>query len=196
MNDSTAAMVRSRAGNRCEYCQMHQSLQGATFHVEHISPRASGGLSTPDNLAWLLSFLQPAQVRSDDSGRSSNRGSCGPVSFTTGQMGRPFFMVRIRVGRSYACCPGDNRFDAIKFGSTSPRSRRGIEVWSLPSALKAIERRRRRLGRQRLGQRRLQLRRHRRRVGLHADRQRLQQPRRQPLAVAGRELDGPDCKRR
>jgi hypothetical protein len=31
---------------------MHQSLQGATFHVEHVTPRSRGGLTTLDNLAW------------------------------------------------------------------------------------------------------------------------------------------------
>ncbi len=31
---------------------MHQSLQGATFHVEHIIPRSLGGRSEMDNLAW------------------------------------------------------------------------------------------------------------------------------------------------
>ncbi|MCA9189043.1 MAG: HNH endonuclease, partial [Planctomycetales bacterium] len=40
------------AGGRCEYCRMHQSLQGATFHVEHIVPRCRGGCSEIDNLAW------------------------------------------------------------------------------------------------------------------------------------------------
>ena len=44
--------VRVRAGDRCEYCRMHQSLQGATFHVEHIVPSAHGGGSDLDNLAW------------------------------------------------------------------------------------------------------------------------------------------------
>src|SRR5690348_13130641 len=43
--------VTARAGNRCEYCRMHQCLQGATFHVEHIQPRAHGGTSEPENLA-------------------------------------------------------------------------------------------------------------------------------------------------
>jgi hypothetical protein len=43
-----------RAGERCEYCQMHQSLQGATFHVEHIVPRCRGGSSDFDNLAWAF----------------------------------------------------------------------------------------------------------------------------------------------
>src|SRR4051794_36551702 len=31
---------------------MDESLQGATFHVEHIVPRVSGGVSTQENLAW------------------------------------------------------------------------------------------------------------------------------------------------
>ena len=44
-------MVADRAGSRCEYCRMHQSLQGGTFHVEHVVPRCHGGSSHPDNLA-------------------------------------------------------------------------------------------------------------------------------------------------
>ena len=31
---------------------MHQSLQGATFHIEHVTPRSRGGSSELDNLAW------------------------------------------------------------------------------------------------------------------------------------------------
>ncbi len=31
---------------------MHQSLQGATFHVEHVRPRSKGGASDLANLAW------------------------------------------------------------------------------------------------------------------------------------------------
>lgn len=45
------AAVRERAAVRCEYCRMHQSLQGATFHVEHIIPRSKGGSSDLANLA-------------------------------------------------------------------------------------------------------------------------------------------------
>jgi hypothetical protein len=30
---------------------MHQCLQGATFHIEHIVPRCRAGSSLPDNLA-------------------------------------------------------------------------------------------------------------------------------------------------
>lgn len=31
---------------------MHQALQGATFHVEHIVPRSAGGSDELENLAW------------------------------------------------------------------------------------------------------------------------------------------------
>ena len=44
--------VEARAVDRCEYCRMHQSLQGATFHVEHVIPLSRGGHSQIDNLAW------------------------------------------------------------------------------------------------------------------------------------------------
>lgn len=41
-----------RAADRCEYCRMHQSLQGASFHLEHIVPRSRGGATELANLAW------------------------------------------------------------------------------------------------------------------------------------------------
>ena len=43
--------VRDRAGNRCEYCQLPQSSQEATFHLDHIIPRHVGGQTSIDNLA-------------------------------------------------------------------------------------------------------------------------------------------------
>ena len=43
--------VKQRAGGRCEYCRMHQVLQGATFHVEHVTPRSRGGQTEIENLA-------------------------------------------------------------------------------------------------------------------------------------------------
>jgi hypothetical protein len=46
-----AMAVRERAADRCQYCMMHQSLQGATFHVEHITPISKGGGSQIANLA-------------------------------------------------------------------------------------------------------------------------------------------------
>ena len=45
-------VVATRAGLRCEYCRMHQSLQGASFHLEHIVPVSLDGTDELDNLAW------------------------------------------------------------------------------------------------------------------------------------------------
>jgi hypothetical protein len=49
--EALARAVRSRAQGRCQYCLMHESLQGATFHVEHVIPQSKGGESTLENLA-------------------------------------------------------------------------------------------------------------------------------------------------
>lgn len=40
-----------RASNRCEYCCLSQSGQEATFHIDHVVPRAAGGPTTAANLA-------------------------------------------------------------------------------------------------------------------------------------------------
>ena len=45
------AEVIRRAGNRCEYCQLSQIGQEATFHIDHVVPRAAGGATEPGNLA-------------------------------------------------------------------------------------------------------------------------------------------------
>jgi len=45
------AEVVSRAGNRCEYCQLSQLGQEAAFHVDHVVPRAAGGPTELGNLA-------------------------------------------------------------------------------------------------------------------------------------------------
>ena len=44
-------LVVRRAGNRCEYCQLSQIGQEATFHIDHIIPEAAGGKTDEDNLA-------------------------------------------------------------------------------------------------------------------------------------------------
>lgn len=49
---ATTLQVRQRADDRCEYCRMHQSLQGATFHIDHVIPESKGGSSGLHNLAW------------------------------------------------------------------------------------------------------------------------------------------------
>jgi len=44
--------VRQRAGNRCEYCQIHQEADPYfRFHTEHIIARQHGGPTIESNLA-------------------------------------------------------------------------------------------------------------------------------------------------
>jgi hypothetical protein len=49
--DSLRNAVLLRAGNRCEYCRLSQAGQEATFHIDHIIPRAAGGPTEVRNLA-------------------------------------------------------------------------------------------------------------------------------------------------
>jgi 5-methylcytosine-specific restriction endonuclease McrA len=52
MDSLTRTRVRERAGNRCEYCQLHQDDSPlAVLHVEHIIPKAHGGSDDLGNLA-------------------------------------------------------------------------------------------------------------------------------------------------
>lgn|ERR1051325_1430476 len=44
-------LVIRRAANRCEYCQLAQVGQEATFHIDHIIPEADGGATVAANLA-------------------------------------------------------------------------------------------------------------------------------------------------
>ena len=45
------AEVTARAAHRCEYCQLPTRGQVATFPIDHIEPRSTGGTNEPDNLA-------------------------------------------------------------------------------------------------------------------------------------------------
>ena len=54
MSDVPAALhddVVLRAGDRCEYCGLSQAGQEATFHIDHVVPRAAGGPTAAANLA-------------------------------------------------------------------------------------------------------------------------------------------------
>ena len=52
MDEATRALVRDRAGNRCEYCQLHQDDSPlATLHIEHIVAKKHGGSDVSSNLA-------------------------------------------------------------------------------------------------------------------------------------------------
>ncbi len=51
MDAGLRAFVRERAGNRCEYCQIHQDQDPFfTFPVDHIIARQHSGKTVPENL--------------------------------------------------------------------------------------------------------------------------------------------------
>ncbi len=51
MDVQTRHYVQSRAGNRCEYCQVQQRHYLITFHVEHVIPIQHRGTDDDINLA-------------------------------------------------------------------------------------------------------------------------------------------------
>jgi len=52
MSPVTRARVRERAGNRCEFCHLHQEDSPlAVLHIEHIQPKVHGGSDDLDKLA-------------------------------------------------------------------------------------------------------------------------------------------------
>ncbi|MFN9625755.1 MAG: HNH endonuclease [Planctomycetota bacterium] len=52
MDAATLRLVRNRAGNRCEYCRLHQDAAPfLRFHIEHIQARQHIQDDSSDNLA-------------------------------------------------------------------------------------------------------------------------------------------------
>jgi hypothetical protein len=52
MDPAVRNLVLDRAGNRCEYCGLHQDDSPvASLHVEHVIPRKHGGRDEASNLA-------------------------------------------------------------------------------------------------------------------------------------------------
>jgi hypothetical protein len=56
MDATTRSRVRDRAGNRCEYCRIHQQHYIITFHVEHIVAQQHHGGGDEANLALACHF--------------------------------------------------------------------------------------------------------------------------------------------
>ncbi len=52
MDESTRELVRQRAGQRCEYCRLHEEDDRLfAFHIEHIIAQQHGGTDSLTNLA-------------------------------------------------------------------------------------------------------------------------------------------------
>jgi HNH endonuclease len=47
------ALIRERAGRRCEYCRLHENdADFFSFHVDHVVARKHGGTDDPDSLCF------------------------------------------------------------------------------------------------------------------------------------------------
>jgi hypothetical protein len=51
MDAGTRRFVRERAGERCEYCRLHQRNNESLTHIEHVIARHHGGSDDLANLA-------------------------------------------------------------------------------------------------------------------------------------------------
>lgn len=69
ISDRLRRHVAERARRRCEYCQLSQEGQVATFHVDHVVPLAADGPTNLDNLALACvscSLRKGARQHADD----------------------------------------------------------------------------------------------------------------------------------
>ena len=86
MSDVSAALrdeVALRAGDRCEYCGLSQVGQEATFHIDHVVPRAAGGPTTTSSIKGDLARSLSRLIGNPTSGcgvpsRGQATDSCFP----------------------------------------------------------------------------------------------------------------------
>ena len=75
MDAETRHYVRRRAGDRCEYCRLHQDNEPFyRFHVEHVVAKVHGGMDDRDNLA-LVCHSCNARKGTNLSGRDALTGN-------------------------------------------------------------------------------------------------------------------------
>lgn len=51
ISEGLRQQIIARARHRCEYCRLSQASQEATFHMDHVVPRARNGPTILENLA-------------------------------------------------------------------------------------------------------------------------------------------------
>jgi len=80
-SQSLRELIVSRAGDRCEYCQLSQIGQEAVFQFDHVVPRAAGGQTTADNLALACvscSLRKGAREKAVDPNSGEAAPLCNP----------------------------------------------------------------------------------------------------------------------
>lgn len=105
---------------------MSQVIQGATFHIEHIVPRAKGGADTEDNLALACPSCNLHKSDATD--------AADPL---TGRFVQLFHPRRDSWGTHF-------EFDGLQLAGLSPEGRATVQLLGLNShrriAIRAIER--------------------------------------------------------
>jgi hypothetical protein len=87
MKRSVRSFVRRRAGQRCEYCRLHESDQPLlVFHIEHIIAKKHHGGDDPNNLAWACLECNLGKS-SNLSGRDTATGRSSCCSIRAGSAG-------------------------------------------------------------------------------------------------------------
>jgi len=52
MNPRLRSQIRRRAGFRCEYCHLPESVAELRFQVDHVVAEKHGGATASENLCW------------------------------------------------------------------------------------------------------------------------------------------------
>jgi len=116
MDAGTRRLVRERAGERCEYCQLHQRYSELLHHIEHIVSRQHGGFDDPHNLALACHRCNPHK---------------GPnltgIDFLTGEVAPLFHPRRDR-------WPDHFTFRGVHIGGLSASGRATIQVLAMNDA--------------------------------------------------------------
>ena len=114
MKRAVRRFVRLRAGQRCEYCRLHESDQPLlSFHIEHLVAKKHHGSDALDNLAW--SCLEC------NLGKSSNLSGRDAV---TGRVVKLFNPRRQR-------CPRHFAWEGARLVGLTPCGRATVDVLNI-----------------------------------------------------------------
>lgn len=61
MTEALVALVKQRAGERCEYCQLAQAQSSIPFEIDHIIALKHGGGTDAENLALSCFYCDSAK---------------------------------------------------------------------------------------------------------------------------------------
>lgn len=126
MDGAIRALVRRRAGDRCEYCGLPQSATPfRTFHVDHMVPRKHGGGDEPSNLALACDRCS-LHKGSNLSGIDSQTGQIVPLFNPRTQAWKDHF--RLQGARIVRLTPGGRATVRVCHMNAPPRLRLRIQT--------------------------------------------------------------------